>query len=180
MGDWSNLGGAALLWEPTGRRTYDLRSDGGILARLTWQSECGSLALGESAEGRWTFKRMGFFHPFVTVRAQGAPGDLAVMRSTRGATLLQFADGRSFAWGRLRPRGRETGFFDAPGRPVVVFGPPRSGGGLRGSMTVDTPGTPAGTVALLTLLGWYRLVLERMDEDAALIAATCASLSATM
>ena len=112
MSKSSFFGCGALTWEPSGPRTYELRREDETLARLEWQSACGSLALGECALGCWTFKRMGFFHPYVTVRPAGAPGDLATLRTERRATRLEFADGRSFPWVRDAARGPTRGTCD--------------------------------------------------------------------
>ena len=51
-------------------------------------------------------------------------------------------------------------------------------GALIGSMTIAPVETPAETLAMLALVGWYRLVLEQMDDEAAMLAATMAAVSA--
>jgi hypothetical protein len=41
------------------------RAGDAILATLRWENLLGSLATGETAEGRWTLKRAGFLRPRV-------------------------------------------------------------------------------------------------------------------
>jgi hypothetical protein len=170
--------GNALHWEQVERRTYVLLAGTDPVARLAWLTECGSLARGECAGREWTFKRMGFFRPYITVRVPGTPVDLATMRNEHRATKLIFADGRSYTWSRIAPLGRERCFLAATGRAVVAFAPERRGRMLRGSMTVDASAPSDEMVALLALLGWYRLVLDQMDDEAAELTAVIAATSA--
>jgi hypothetical protein len=61
----------------TWQQEYELRVGDDVAATLRFRSGFGSMAAGESADGRWTFKRVGFWHPQVTVRAHGAETDNA-------------------------------------------------------------------------------------------------------
>jgi hypothetical protein len=121
---------------------------------------------------------MGFFRPYITVRSAGSEETLARMQAAGRATRLRFADGRDFTWTRPRPRHRGRLFADPSGRPVVSFSPSARGGALSGTMTIVSTGIPAPTLAILAMVGWYRLVLEQMDDDAATLAATTAALAA--
>lgn len=176
MTDWTAKAGAALTWERIGQGDYECRAGGRPLARLRWRSVCGSLAVGECAEGRWSFKRMGFFRPRITVRGEGAETDLGVLQTTGRTTQLRLADGAVFTWSRVRPRHRRYAFVDASGGTVVEFA---CAGWSSASAAVITgaTATPPGTLALLVLTGWYRLVLEQMDEDTAMTATTIAALN---
>ena len=53
------------------RASYELRAGEDLVATLEFRNSFGSLATGASADGRWTFKRQGFFRPVVTVRQEG-------------------------------------------------------------------------------------------------------------
>jgi hypothetical protein len=68
----------SLKWEQSGKLASRLVADGQTIATLSWAKSWGSLATGESAEGEWTFKRIGFLRPRVTVRETGSDADLAV------------------------------------------------------------------------------------------------------
>src|SRR5262245_2644107 len=56
-----------LRWVQTGSlpRGFELRAGKEGLATLRWQKMLGSLAVGESASGAWSFKRGGFLNPRV-------------------------------------------------------------------------------------------------------------------
>jgi hypothetical protein len=55
----------------------------------------GSLATAKSSAGAWTFKRVGFFKPRVTVRIQGEENNLVVYYPERAGAegVLEFSDG---------------------------------------------------------------------------------------
>jgi hypothetical protein len=164
-----------LAWEPVGSRAFELRSGRETLATLRWQTACGSLAAGEAAEGRWTFKRVGFFRTRITVRAAGSDLDMAEMSAAERRRMLVFADGRSCRWGRVARGSRESAFFDATDRPLVRFSGRRAHPGPRISVAIEPAGAQSRDLPLLVLLGAYRLVLEYEDEDAAVMAATVAA-----
>jgi len=94
----AELAGRPLRWKQTRitERRYLLRSDDVEVATLTFRSAFGSLATGESAEGSWTFKRVGFISTRITVRSAGNDTDLAVYtpNTWSGGGTLAFPDGR--------------------------------------------------------------------------------------
>jgi hypothetical protein len=71
-------------------RAYDLRSGDETVATLRFRSAFGSLATGTSADGSWTFKRIGFCDTRATVRREDSPDNLAVFEHrtwSAGGTL---------------------------------------------------------------------------------------------
>jgi hypothetical protein len=180
MADWTKLTEEALEWQSEGNRSWELRARGTGVARLSRRSACGSLALASCGHGEWTLKRMGFFRPYVTVRTAGSAEDLARMQAAGRVTSLRFADGRAFAWARSRPRGNDRMFVDQAGRPAVSFSASVRSGALSGLMTIGNTDLPAQTLATLAVVGWYRLVLDQMDEEAAMLAATMAAVTAAV
>jgi len=178
MTEWIQAGSEALRWEHAGKRICELRAGAGLAARLSFRSAWGSLALGECAAGSWTFKRVGFFRPYVTVRREGSEVDEAVLRSEHRVTELRFVDGRRYVWRRTRARRPETSFVDPSGRAMVTFSPEKRGRAAPASVRLETAVLPPGIAELLALVLGYRLVLEQMDEEAAVIAATAAAISA--
>jgi len=52
----------------TVRMAYELRSGSEILARLEFRNMFGTFATAESADGCWTFKRVGFWHHRASIR----------------------------------------------------------------------------------------------------------------
>jgi hypothetical protein len=75
---------------------YELRSDADLLATLTFRNMFGTFATAESADGCWTFKRVGFWQNRASIRACGSDTDVAVFKNNtwdRGGTL-EFSSGR--------------------------------------------------------------------------------------
>jgi len=166
-----------LAWEPAGPRAFELRSGRETLATLRWNKPTGSLATGEAAEGRWTFKRVGFFRTRITIRTAGSEFDVAEMAAADRRKQLVFADGRSCRWGRVARGSRESAFFDSVDRPLVRFSARRAHPGPRITVAIEPAGAETKELSLLVLLGAYRLVLEMEDEEAAVVAATLAATS---
>lgn len=98
----SSAFGKDLCWiQPKGLgRHFELWAGDDVLATLQFETLCGSLATATSAEGSWTFKRVGFFNPRVTVRKAGEEVNLAVYtpKWTGREGILEFPDGRVFHW----------------------------------------------------------------------------------
>jgi hypothetical protein len=153
-------------------REYELRAGDETLATLRWQKAFGSLALAESADGEWTFKRSGFLSPRVTVRAPGSETELAVFRpGWRGEGALRLSDGRGYQWANTSFWRSEWAFADEAGEPLVRFKTefePTTGFAFfkqAAEVTFEHRGHSLADLSLLTLLGWYLMVL--MAEDAA-------------
>lgn len=96
----TDLAGQELKWtQPSAwKMNYELQSGTNVIGKLKFRSSMGSLATGECAEGRWTFKRIGFLQTRVTIRRDGDASDLAVFRNNTwtGGGSLELPDGRKF------------------------------------------------------------------------------------
>src|ERR1700730_6770496 len=91
--------GNVLNWvQPkSGTRTYELRSEGDVIARLSFEKRSGTLAALEAEGEHWTFKREGFFHPRVTVREPAGDENIAVFtHSWSGNGTVEFMNGESY------------------------------------------------------------------------------------
>jgi len=169
----------ALCWTQVTPRVYELRADLQRFARLEWVTPVGSLATGTAADGRWTIKRMGFLRPRITVRLADQEPNLAVWSAiARGESRLVFRDGRSFLWRATHRRHGERGFFDGRGVRVVSFRPLTKKVRCQGLVEVGVGQQQRAELSLLAILGWYLLVLEHEDNEAA--AAAGGALSAAM
>jgi hypothetical protein len=67
------------------KREYELRAWDDVVATLRWQKTFGSLALAETADGTWTFKRSGFLprpidDRMIRIALHGPANDPAVQR----------------------------------------------------------------------------------------------------
>ncbi len=164
-----------LKWEqPSALRTeYELGAPDGLIATLRFRSSFGSLANVESADGCWTFKRVGFFQTRISVRVCGSETEIATFRNNTwsGGGALELPDGGSlkattnFWQTRLEFRAEND-------ESLIRFEP---GGILHMYSSVEI--APQAKEVLekfpwLVSLGWYLIILLRSDS-----AAICASAS---
>jgi hypothetical protein len=167
-----DVAGEALRWaQPSAfKREYELRAGDEALATLRWQKTFGSLAVAASADGAWTFKRSGFLSPKVTVRRPGAEAEVAVLKpGWRGEGTLELAAGRRYQWRNTSFWRSEWAFTDEAGEPLVQFTPEFAFFKQAAEVKVETRAGSIPDLSLLTLLGWYLMVL--MSEDAGAAAA---------
>jgi hypothetical protein len=98
MQSLSALSAQELTWtQPNASRMeYELRADDTIAATLRFRSMFGSFATAESADGCWTFKRVGFWTTRITIRPCGSDQDIAsfVNNTWSGGGTLTLPDGR--------------------------------------------------------------------------------------
>jgi hypothetical protein len=164
-----------MTWTRREGRHFELTSGDHVFADLSWHSMFGSLAIGATADGQWTIKRVGFFRPRVTVRLPDHDADFATLQYSRyGESVLQLNDGSTYRWKATKRRRSERGFFTADGRLVVSCIPRTKWFRFEADMLIEPGQEMCRDVSLLVLLGWYRLVLEHDDDNAAAAAACCA------
>ena len=183
MKNLTEIFGAKLEWrEPKATaRHYELRAGGELCGALNFRSAWGTLATAETAGGAWTFKRVGFLNPRVTVREAGSEEDLAVYRPRFwGDGQITLTDGATLHWRSLNFWSTQWAFTDSASRPLVTF---RSGVQdqklkdiFRTQATVEV--APAASadprLPLLVCLGWYLILLQH--QDTAATAGTVASM----
>ncbi len=171
----SDAGGGSLEWrEPqTAERRFELRGGEELFATLAFKSSFGTLATAETASGRWTFKRMGFLNPRVTVRAEGAGGELAVYHPNLWRDgLLSCADGRAYPFRPVNFWASRWAFCSPGGSPLVTFHPGPEKPTLSDLFTSQAmvevaPSASADPhLPLLVTLGWYLMLLHRDDAGA--------------
>ncbi len=166
----------------TSARAFELRVGDELLATLRFQSAFGSLAVADSSAGSWTFKRVGFFNPRVTVRVAGQEFDTAVYtpRWTGSDGKLAFANGRTYRWSVANFWSTKFQICDLDGEPLIGYHSgsekPRLSDIFKTQAFVQV--TPRGRelpdLPLLVLVGWYLIILQHEDSAAAaaVIAAT--------
>jgi hypothetical protein len=171
----ADVGGTVLEWvQPHAlKREYELLAGGERIASLRFRSAFGTLATAESAEGCWTFKRVGFWQARVTVRACGSDANLAIFKPNTwsdGGTL-EFPDGRrvlattSFWQTRLE-------FTTEAGELLVRLHP---AGLFRLSVRVELGAAHPAGLQWLVMLGCYLIVA--MHDEAAGAGAVVATMS---
>jgi hypothetical protein len=172
----ADLSSFSLIWTPVGRQSYQLAAGHDLVATLDWVKRSGSLARGEAADGTWSFKRVGFFRPYITVRDADSDIDLAALRSwKRRESVLEFADGRRFVWRPTRARRRQMAFVNVADETLLTM-LPRTKLFKRFAEVEIQPGMEGlREQSLLALLGWYRMVLEFEDEELATVAVITAA-----
>jgi hypothetical protein len=174
------LGSELLVVQPRlFERRFELRSGTALLATLSFESTLGTLATAETATEAWTFKRVGFLNPRVTIRERDREVDLAAFwPKVWGSGWLGLADGRRFQWKSLGFWSRAWGFTDASDEFLFTLKPGAEESGLSDllktqAVVVVAPHAYGLTeLPLLLMLGWYLMILQL--EDATTAAATAA------
>ena len=166
----AELAGRELRWtQPSAlRKEYELRAGDELVAVLRFPSSFSSQAKAESAEGCWTFERVGFWRNKTVIRACGKQIPLAVFKNSRWGSggTLELSDGRSYP--------ASTNFWhtelEIRNEADELLLSLRSGGVARLSATVaiHIGAARLPEVPWLVMLGCYLLVM--MKADAALAA----------
>jgi hypothetical protein len=148
------------------QRLFELRSARGTVATLSFRSAFGSFATASSAEGNWTFKRIGFWQTRATVRAEGEMADLAVFEphTWSGGGTLRLADGRSIL---VTTNLWQTKIEFQLAEDHVLFRY-RTEGFLRQESELEVMPSLDGMRerAWLLLFGWYLVVMMHQDSTA--------------
>ena len=156
------------------QRYHELIADGELAASLRFEKSCGTLATGEYAQSRWTFKRTGFWSPRVTVREAGAERDAIVFTPQwRGGGELAFESGRRFKLKSVSFWGGEWAFETEDGTEVVSVHGPHGLIHTTGAVSVGLPAGKLPETPVLLLLIWYLRLLMRDDESAAAVTVCC-------
>lgn len=162
----AELIGRELRWvQPTAFKPhYELRAGDDLVALLRISGLFRDQAAAESADGCWTFERVGFWRNKVRVRACDAQSELAVFKISKwgdGSGVLQLPDGRRLSVTTNFWR-TEYQFRSETGKPLLrIF----SGGVLRQNAKVDVHVRAAGLPELpwLVMLGLFLMVMARAD-----------------
>jgi len=173
----SETGGQELLWvQPAARRReHELRAGDDLVATLRFQR--GSLADAEAEGNHWTFKRQGFWQPRMTARVAGSDADLAIFRPHwAGGGTLEFADGRTV---QLRSANfwQSEWVWQEKDQPLILFKGRHGFVKAKGAVEVQPAAAGRPDVPLLSLLGWYLILLHADDAAVASSAASVAAAS---
>ncbi len=163
---------ASLQWMQLSmfKQHYELRAGETLVAEMRFRSAWGTLATASSADGCWTFKRVGFWQNKASIRVCEDEADLAIFQNATwsGGGTLTFADSATFK-ATTNFWNTQLGFQTEADEPLVRF---HIGGIFKASAEVEI--LPAAMVLkelpLLVLFGWYLVVMLQSDS-AAVIAA---------
>jgi hypothetical protein len=166
----ADLTNRQLKWTQPGafKMHYELLAGDELAATLRFRSEVGSLATGKSADGCWTFKRIGFFQTRVTIRVCGEETDIAVFRNTwNGGGALELPNGRKV----LMTTSLLQSNLEFKTESEVALLQFKSSGFLHLSTLVEVQREAIGLPELpwMVFLGWYLIVMMNMDTAAAII-----------
>ena len=146
---------------------YELRAGDEALATLRWERALGLLAVAQSAEGAWTFRRRRL--PYLRVSAfRGDSGhEIATFQrepsAPEGGTLDTSSD-RRFRWKPANYWRAEWVWTDATGASLIRFKYQFSMLTTKGRIKIEPRATQLPELTLLVLLGWYLMIV--MSEDA--------------
>ena len=163
------VGNQPLTWHQAdeGKASWELRAGLDVVGTVTWQNPTadGTLVIATSADGRWSFKRVGVFSPRVTVRVAGTDTDVAIVTPHLGTSVVDFPGGRVVHFTRSGFWLNEFTFADSNGERLLAF----KEAGTR--VEIATGAETRSDASLLALLGCYLLHLYARDmESAAMVA----------
>ena len=160
-------------------QTFELRGNEDLYASLIFPKSLGSLAEAEASNGKWTFKRVGFFNVTITIREVGKETDLAVYKPKRMSYSgsLEFSNGEIFHWQSSNFWSTKFEFQDVNNNTVVAFK-----SGIEEPKLKDWFKTQARVefsekakkypeLELLILFGWYLIIALQLDSSAGAVVA---------
>jgi hypothetical protein len=169
-----SLASQPLKWEQPRafKMEYNLRAGDELVATLNFRSLFGSLATGQSADGCWTFKRVGFWQTRATIRACDSEDDIASYRNNTwscGGTL-ELVDGQKIL-GTTNFWQTKFGFERESGEKLIQF---TNGGLIHISAIVEVlpEGLSIRQLPWMVMLGWYLVIMMHHDAAIATGAAT--------
>jgi hypothetical protein len=157
---------------------YELRSEKELYGTVNFPKSFGSLAEAESADGKWTFKRIGFFQIKITIREAGSENDLAVFKPkwTGYAGSVEFADGKIFHWQSSNFFATKFDLHDSNGNALFSF---RHGVDeqklkdwfkTQARVEIYEPSKNIPETSMLILFCWYLIVVLQMESSTGAVA----------
>ncbi len=167
----------SLRWEQPRwtQRLHRLVCGETVYATMEWPQPFRSMAVSNSREGRYTFKRGGFLHPFITVRREEFEMELARLSlDWKGNGELVFTNAQRFTFTR---KGMARFDYEvADHRGSVLFTLKKEMNAIKhgGEVHITPAGLSHREIALLVIIAWYLAVM--VTEDAAAAAAASSSV----
>lgn len=156
------------------KEEYELKSGAALLGTLNFRSSWGTLAVAETANGCWTFKRVGFFTTRVSIRRCDSETEVASFRNNTwsGGGTLEMPDGRLF---RASTNFWQTRLELATDRDELILRYEDIGGFFKRTATlvIESAAASLTDLPMVVMISWYLLVMMYRDSTAA-AAATAA------
>ena len=165
--------GLPLQWDRTSlfKAEYELKSGEALVATLRFRSIWGTFATAQSADGCWTFKRVGFWQTRATIRPCDSEAEIATFKNntwSEGGTLL-FPDGRRYP---ANTNFWQTQYeFQTEAEDSLIHY--RNRGLFRSSaeVTIFPKAQELPELPWMVMLGWYLIIMIQNDSaDAAVVA----------
>ncbi len=162
--------GHELRWERPHalKMEYELRDASDRVATLRFRRLLGSLATGESADGYWTFKSVGFLQTRATIRTSGSDQELAVFRNNTwtGGGTLELPDGRRYG-ASTNLWTTSYAFTDPVGEPLVQYRRPHGLSLMPSVVEIHPAAARLDELPWLVMLGWYLAIQLQLDGSVA-------------
>jgi hypothetical protein len=153
---------------------YELRAGDDPVATLVFRNMFGSFATGRSADGCWTFKRVGFFRTWVSIRECDRDDGIAEFRNSTwsGGGQLELSDRRRFPattnfWQTNLELQDETG-------AALIRLKTRGLIHLAAAVEIEPRAVEIAELPWMVMLGWYLAVMMRSDSSGGAAAAAAA------
>ncbi len=162
--------GKELKWvQPhASKMEYEMRSGDMVIATLRFRSSFGSFATAASADGTWSFKRVGFLNTRVTIRANGSETDMAIFKNNTwsGGGTLELLTGKKYT---VNTNFWETRFEFKTEMGDTLIKYEKIGGFLHLSSKTEVNSIAKNIPEMpwMVMLGWYLTVMMYMDNAAA-------------
>ena len=153
----------------------ELRAGDELVATLRFRSPWGSLATGQSPDGCWTFKRVGFWQTRVTIRACESDVDVAVFQNNTwsGGGTLELPDGgQILATTNFWHTNLE---FKAGADQTLIEFRARGLTGHSADVVIQPAAAQLSELPWVVMLGWYLVIM--MHRDTASAAGATAAIS---
>jgi hypothetical protein len=163
-------------------RSYELRRHDAPFGTMEFRSMWGTLAWSKDPVQDWSFKRIGFLNPHVTVRMPNSESDYAIFEpKVFGGGTLHTPDGRPVLWEPINFWRTKWRFTDKNGTPIMSFIQGSDEFKLTEIFKMQTEVTVLSSrmtnleFSMLVNLGFYLAVLYSADSAAAAAAASAGS-----
>jgi len=176
MQEFATKAGDELAWRQpkSGLRYYELFRGEEAFGTLEFRSLWGTLAIARNPIQDWSFKRMGFLNPHITIRHPEADSDYALFfPKIFGGGTLQMLDGRPFAWEALNFWRTRWRFNDKSGAPILSFDQGSEERKItdflkmQAQVRVESSRITNQEFSMMVNLGFYLMILHQSDAAAA-------------
>ena len=180
MQEFATKAGDQLVWsQPKSMvRYFELTRGQEQFGTLEFRSLWGTLAVARNPIQDWSFKRLGFLNPHVTVRHPEAESDYALYHPKLfGGGTLQLLDGRPFGWEPVNFWHTRWRFIDKSGAAVLSFDQGTEERHItefmcmQAKVTIESSRITNQEFSMMINLGFYLMVLNQSDAASASSAA---------